>query len=169
MANSKTKFGAVIAVATVTTLLSGCSLLYPNWGATSFPSHSASASQTPSETPSETPTPTETPKPTPTVTPKNKAKIQLNDVQVDTDNGVIDVIAEVTNVFEEGGTCKLTVTSGETSATAKARAEQNVTDTQCGLLEVNLSELAKGKGKLVVTYSSDKSEGTSETQVVTIP
>ncbi|MFM6980332.1 MAG: hypothetical protein ACKOWE_02885 [Micrococcales bacterium] len=155
------KIAAVAIVAALT--LQGCALLYPHWGETGLPTESASASDTPSEsaTPSETPSPTE-----PAL---NKVTVEVTDFYIDAQAGVFDVIAEVTDVFEEGGTCALTVSSGASSANATAKAGQNVTDTQCGLLEVPLSGLESGDASFRVSYISPTSKGRSELLTVTIP
>jgi len=159
------KFAAAMIAAALS--LQGCSLLYPNWGATSFPTESSSASQSPSPTETKSETPTETAKPSEPA--KIKVTVEINDFYVDEGLGVFDVIAEVTDVFEEGGTCALTVTSGSTTATATAKAGQNVTSTQCGLLEVNLSDLASGTAQFRVSYTSPTSAGKSALGEVTIP
>lgn len=159
------KIAAALVVAAL--CLQGCALLYPNWGATSLPSESPTASESasPSETPSQTPT--ETAKPSEPA--KTKVTVEINDFYVDEGLGVFDVIAEITDVFEEGGTCALTVTSGSSTATATAKAGQNVTSTQCGLLEVNLSDLESGTAQFRVSYSSPTSAGKSAIGEVTIP
>lgn len=147
--------------------LQGCALLYPNWGETGLPTESPTATEsaTPTATPSETPS--ETAKPTEPA--KNKVSVAVNDFYVDSAAGVFDVIAEITDVFEEGGTCALTVTSGSSTATATAKAGQNVTSTQCGLLEVNLSDLESGTAQFRVSYTSPTSAGKSSIFEVTIP
>lgn len=155
------KIASVFIVASLS--LQGCALLYPHWGSTALPSDTASAT----ESASQSATPTETP--TPTEAAKNKVTVEITDFYTDNSAGVLDVIAEVTDVFEEGGTCALTVTSGSTTATATAKAGQNVTDTQCGLLEVQLKDLASGTAKFQVSYTSPTSQGRSQSTEVTIP
>lgn len=160
-----------ICVSLVVVGAQGCALLYPHWGQSALPSDSAnpsetsSASASPTETQSETPTASATP----TEPAKNKAKVVITDFYVDEAAGVLDVIAEVTNVYEEGGTCALSVTSGTSSALVTAKAGQNVTDTQCGLLEVNLSDLNSGTASFRVSYTSPVSAGKSALTEVTIP
>jgi hypothetical protein len=86
---------------------------------------------------------------------------------VDATAGVVDVVAQVTNVAEDGGQCTLTVTSGGTSKSQTVRAESNVETTQCYPMEVSLAGLAKGSASITVTYKSAGFVGTSAPQVFT--
>lgn len=155
-----------VALAAVVSLsLQGCAILYPHWGETALPSDSPSTSQTPTQSAE----PTQTPTAEPTEPAKNKVTVEISDFYVDEGAGVFDVIASVTDVFEEGGTCALTVTVGGSTATATAKAGQNVTDTQCGLLEVKLSDLESGTASFRVSYTSPTSQGRSALGEIEIP
>ena len=84
---------------------------------------------------------------------------------MDATAGVVDVVAQISNVAEDGGQCTLTVTSGGTSKSQTVRAESNVDTTQCFPMEVSLVGLAKGSASLTVTYKSAGYIGTSAPQV----
>ena len=88
---------------------------------------------------------------------------------VDSTGGVIDVVAQVTNAVEDGGTCQLTVVSGATSKSIMVQAERNVTTTQCFPMEMNLSGLMPGTAVVTVTYHSVSFQGTSAGQAAVIP
>ena len=106
---NKVRSGFVVAAATLLSLsLSGCSVLYPHWGATDFPTDS------PAGTASSSPTPTSSASASPSVVPVQAAKVQLMQVNVDATAGVVDVVAQITNVSEDGGSCTLSVVSGST-------------------------------------------------------
>lgn len=145
--------------------LSGCTALYPHWGATDFPTDGPTSTGTAVPTPTQSASAT----PTPSVTPVQAAKVQLMNVNLDATAGVVDVVAQVTNVSEDGGTCTLTLASGSTSKQQTVKAESNVDTTQCFPMEVSLSGLASGTGTVTVTYKSSGYVGSSLSQAVTIP
>lgn len=156
---------AALSLAVVS--LSGCSLLYPHWGATTFPTDSPSSSQTATPTPSDTAS--QSASPTPSSVPVKSAAVSIMDYNVDGTAGVVDVVAQVTNVAESGGQCTLTVTSGTTTKTQTVKAEANVDTTQCYPMEISLTGLASGSAVVSVTYRSAGYLGTSPGQSVTIP
>jgi len=161
---NKVRSGFVVAAATLLTLsLSSCSMLYPHWGATDFPTDG------PTSTSTSVPTPTNSASPTQSSVPVQAAKVQLMQVQVDASAGVIDVIAQITNVSEDGGSCTITVVSGSTSKQQTVRAESNVDTTQCFPMELGLTGLTSGTGTVTVTYKSAGYVGSSLSQAITIP
>jgi hypothetical protein len=162
--NSKI-LSVAIGAGLLATALSGCSLLYPHWGATTFPTDSPSTSA------SASPTPTATASPTPTATlPTIKtASVQIMTATVDATGGVLDVVAQVGNVAEDGGTCQLNVISAGTSKSVLVKAERNVTTTQCFPMEVTLAGLLPGNAIITVTYHSADYQGVSAGQGVVVP
>ena len=153
--------GTALAAAT----LSGCSVLYPHWGATDFPTDCPSSTAT---APSATATATASASPSATAKPVQAAKVQVMQLNVDATNGVVDAVAQVSNVAEDGGQCTLTVTSGSTSKQQVVRAESNVDTTQCFPMEVSLAGLAKGSASVVVTYKSAGYVGSSSSETINI-
>ncbi|MFM8927040.1 MAG: hypothetical protein ACKOFA_02425 [Rhodoluna sp.] len=142
-------------------VLSGCTLLYPNWGK---PTDSPKPTDT--QTPGPTETKTETPKPKPT--DKAKADVEIMDAYADTPNGVLVVIAQVTNFSEDGGTCKATFNGGGKTVSLTGSAESNASNTQCRPIEIPLGGLPKGAGVVSVTYESTAKYGVSTSFAVTI-
>jgi hypothetical protein len=142
-------------------LLSGCTLLYPNWG---------KPTDSPSPTDSVTPKPTETETETPTPKPTDKAKadVEVIDAFVDTANGVIMVVAQVTNFSEDGGTCKATFNGGGKTVSLTGQAESNAANTQCRPIEIPLGGLPKGSGVVTVSYESATKYGVSSSVAVVI-
>lgn len=155
------KTSAVLLFLLLSLNLSGCSLLYPNWDTKQSPgtSQSASPSESASESPSETPS-------TPA---KSVAKVQIDDSSSDATAGVIQVIAEVTNVAEDGGTCTLIVQAGTTTKKYSFKAESNINTTQCHPLEAPISGLPKGTALVSVQYDSATYSGISTAVSVVIP
>lgn len=148
--------------AILTISVSSCSVLYPNWGKpTDKPSPTVTDTETPSPTPTDTPT--ETPDPT-----KDPATVEIMDAYVDTQAGVLQVVAQVTNFSEDGGSCTLTFTGGNKSTSATVTAESNAANTQCKTMELPLGVLAKGVGKVTVKYDSTTHSGVSPETSVTI-
>ena len=159
MKNLRIAVLAVILAATLT----GCSLLYPNMGK---PTDSPSPTATETETPSPTVTPTETETPEPT---KEPATVEILDAYVDTQAGVLQVVAQITNFSEDGGTCTATYTSGGKSVSVSVGAESNAANTQCKTMEFPLGNLAKGTGEVTVKYDSTLHAGESTGTTVAIP
>lgn len=157
----------VAAAATLVLGLSGCSLIYPHWGATTFPSFTPSASASVSATPTSSSSASATP--TPSAKPVQAAVLQILQANVDGTAGVLDVVAQVTNTAENGGQCTLTVTSGTVTKTQIVKAESNVDTTQCFPMEVSFAGMPKGAASYKVSYSSAGYVGATAQQAVTIP
>lgn len=143
--------------------LSGCALLYPNWGTDQNPSTSMSPSATaappsasPSESASETPIQT-------------LAEVSLIDMGVDSGAGSLYVVAEVLNATEDGGKCTITFKSGSATKSVSVKAEANASTTQCFPAYLPIGGLPQGKGVVTITYQSEKFYGTSDSYGVTIP
>ena len=157
------KIFAAASAALVATTLSGCALLYPNWGTDQNPSTSMSPSETatsPSASPSESAS--ETPKQT-------LAEVSLIDMGVDSGAGSLYVVAEVLNATEDGGKCTITFKSGSATKTVSVKAEANASSTQCFPAYLPIGGLPKSKGVVTITYESEKFYGTSDSYGVTIP
>lgn len=150
---------AALLVASV----SGCSVLYPNWGK---PTDKPSPTATDTTTPTPEPTDTKTPTPDPS---KEPASVEIMDAYVDVQGGVLSVVAQVTNFSEDGGTCTATFSGGGKSSSVTMGAESNAANTQCRVLEIPLGVLAKGKGTVIVKYDSAVHSGVSAETSVTIP
>jgi hypothetical protein len=94
----------------------------------------------------------------------------LNILYSDTSAGVLNVVSEVSNFAEDGGSCILSYYQGETAtAIATVKAERNVTSTQCFEFNVSFSGLPKGTVSLTVSYKSDNHIGESQKFEVIIP
>jgi hypothetical protein len=155
------KLASILIATAITLSLSGCALLYPNWGTDQSPgtSQSAAPSQSASESAS----------PTPTTVNKAKAKLRIDDAYADATAGVISVVAEVTNVAQDGGTCTLVLQVGNTTKRLPFKAEANVTSTQCFPMEIPIAGLAKGTALVSVEYESADYYGVSAAQSIVIP
>lgn len=155
------KILAIVAASGLALALSGCSLIYPNWGTDMNPSTSQSAE------PSESPSASESA--SPTASAKGPATVSIDDATVDATAGVVTVLAQITNFNEDGGTCTLTIQAGTQSKTMTVKAEANVTTTQCFPMELSLSGLPKGTALVTVTYESQEHFGVSAGRSVLIP
>lgn len=153
----KSKLIAAAGVAILAIGLSGCSYFYPHAGETPTPSQSASETASPSASPSET-----------TTANLKKVVVEVIDAYADINTGV-QVIAHVLDTSEDDGTCTLTVLSGGVSKSVTAKAESNVTDTQCFPLNLPVVGLTPGNATATVTYRSSKSQGSSVSSTIVIP
>ena len=142
------------------TLLSGCALLYPNWGTDQNPSTSQSPTATDAS-----PSPSASSSVAPTI---DAAKFNFIDLSVDSNTGYVSAVVEVTNVAEDGGKCTFVLSSGSVSKTVSVKAEANVSTTQCYPAMLPTAGFPKGKATVTVSYASPTHEGTTSTGV-TIP
>lgn len=158
------KLFTLITAAGAAVLLTGCALLYPNWGTDQNPSTSASASPSPtvSASPSASASPAKT---------KGKADVKLFDSGFDKTGTApkLYAMADVANFAENGGYCTLTFVGGGVTKSVKVTAEANVQRTQCALMEIPAAGLPKGAGILTVEYFSDNYYGAAPSAPVTIP
>lgn len=155
------KIATILAFSALTFSLSGCALLYPNWGTTENPSTSQSAEPSASVSASESQSPT--------APAKGSANVIIDQATVDATAGVISVVAQVTNFNEDGGLCTLTVQAGTQTKKISVKAESNVTTTQCFPMELSLAGLPKGTALVTVSYDSAAHAGVSTGQSVVIP
>lgn len=143
----------IAAILLSSTALAGCSLLYPHWGATTFPTDGPSSSSISSASASASPTASGTP--SPTVAPIQKAVVNILQSSVNATAGVVDVVAQVTNVAESGGQCTLSATVAGVTKAQTVRAESNVDTTQCFPMEVAFAGLSSTNTvSVIVTYKS---------------
>lgn len=166
----KIVFAAVTALSVLA--LGGCSLFYPNWGATGLPTATSSSSATSSQTDTPTPTPTDTASSSASPTPSNllSAEVQVVDASTDATAGTLTVIAQVNNLTETGGSCVATIKdAGVTKTYPAVRAEANASSTQCFAITIPLNGLASGSAAVQVSYSSSTAAGRSNYFAVTIP
>jgi len=158
----------IVALGLATALvLTGCTLFYPNSGNPEDLIGPPASSSEPSDDPNSTEQ-SGSPSPSPSVSP-TLAVAQLQILYTDTSAGLLNVVAEVTNFVEDGGSCTLSYYKGTTAtAVATVKAERNVTSTVCSF-NVNFSAVPKGALELIVKYESANHFGESEKFGVTIP
>lgn len=169
-----------LAGATLLTL-TGCSVFYPNWGATGLPEE-PSLDPSPTETvtvtaePEATESPSEEPSSEPTEEPSEEPTVEAVQTEVtiimavvEEDFGVLTVVAQVPGISEAGGSCRLRFVGGDTEAELEVRAEPSSDYTQCFPIEYPLSDLPSGNGVVTVSYQSDRHFGTSPASSVVIP
>lgn len=161
---------AIAALLGASLTLAGCSVFYPNWGATSLPEETQSTSAEPTDTAAEatetaTAEPTETavePEPSTTETVKRKeVDVEIIMAIPEPDFGVLTVVAQVPTLSESGGKCILKFIGGSVEKTLEVEAEPSSDYTQCFPIEYPLDELPKGNGVVTVSYESEGHFGTS--------
>lgn len=74
----------------------------------------------------------------------------------------------VPGIFEEGGTCKATLTKGSKTVTKTSAGFENVSYTSCTPMNLSGSLTEKGTWSLVVSYSSASAEGKSAATLVEV-
>lgn len=164
------KVRAIFTAALTLTLLTGCSVFYPNWGAEGLPeevpvTESASPEETPTESQSAEPTQT----PTETAKPKIKTTVEILMAVVDEELGVLTVVAQIPRINESDGTCTVRFLGGSVEKTLEVAAEPSSGYTQCFPIELPLSDLPSGNGVVTVTYESERHIGESAATSVVIP
>lgn len=174
---------ALSAATALALTLTGCSVFYPNWGATGLPEEpslatSESSSVTPSEQPEATETETEPAEPTETETSQasEEPAVERSQVQVEVimavaepDFGVLTVVARVPGIAESGGKCVMRFIGSDKEAVMEVKAEPSSDYTQCFPIEYPLSQLPAGNGIVTVAYESETHFGLSPASSVVIP
>lgn len=169
-------FVKTLAVSTLLLTLSGCSVFYPNWGATSLPepvSESetvAPEETTPQETPTETATAEETTTAEATKEPvvRKEVTVEIIMAVADPAAGVFTVVAQIPNLTETGGKCIFKYLGNGVSKTKEVKAEPSSEYTQCFPIEFPLKDLPSGNGVVTVSYESEGHFGTSAPSSVVI-
>jgi hypothetical protein len=169
------KFLLFLSATLSTLLLTGCSIFYPNWGATGLPEgdpsaltqsvQTASASQEPAETSQLEPEPTESE----TTAAKLVAEVVILMAVAEPDYGVLTIVAKVPNLSEIGGTCTMRFLLNNVEKKLQVKAEPSSDYTQCFPIEFPLAELPRGNGVVTVTYESERYSGVSAATSVVIP
>jgi hypothetical protein len=158
-----------------TVLLTGCSIFYPNWGATGLPEETETAATQSDQTATASDEPTQTTEPSaqPTETESNPAKLPVEVVILmavaEPDYGVLTIVAQVPNLSETGGTCTMRFLGNNIEKKLQVKAEPSSDYTQCFPIEFPLAELPRGNGVVTVTYESERHSGVSAATSVVIP
>jgi hypothetical protein len=74
-----------------------------------------------------------------------------------------------TGVFEDGGTCTLTLTKGSAKITGTSTGIMDVNKTTCGPISIDQNQLTPGDWTAVLSYSSASGSGSSESQKLNVP
>jgi len=168
-----------LSLVSATLLLSGCSVFYPNWGATSLPEEPTATIDT-NQKPeasaepeaSVEPTVSATPEETETSEPAIKqlpADVVILIAEAYSDTGMLEVVAKVQGITESDGTCTMRFIGSDTEKTVKVSAQPASDYTQCFPIEFPLSALPSGSGIVTVTYESEFHLGKSPASSVVIP
>ena len=88
---------------------------------------------------------------------------------IDEEAGTLSTVVMVPGIFENGGTCAVTVTSGSESSTLQRSGEADATATVCGQFVFALSNFSGDSATIVASYESDNYEGSSSPEVVALP
>lgn len=107
-----------------------------------------------------------TPEPT---TPSGTAKADPFITFVGQEGDTVEVTGYVGGVFEEGGTCKATFTKGSLTVTADSKGFQDASHTTCTPISVPRANFSQaGTWNVVLSYSSTKATGASQTRPVLV-
>lgn len=165
-----------LAVSALLLTLTGCSVFYPNWGATSLPepvteSESVAAEETPAaETTTEEATPEETQTPEETKEPIVRTEVAVEIIMAvpEPSIGVLTVVAQIPGMTESGGKCIFKYLGNGVTRTKEVKAEPSSEYTQCFPIEFPLKDLPSGNGVVTVSYESEGHFGTSAPTSVVI-
>ncbi len=164
------RFRTFLTAAATLTLLTGCSVFYPNWGAEGLPEEEiTSESPTPEETPTETESAEPTETPTETAKPKIQVGVEILMAVVEPEIGVLTVVAQVPRVSESDGKCTVRFLGGSVEKSLQVAAEPSSDYTQCFPIEIPLADLPSGNGVVTVSYESKLHIGESAATSVVIP
>jgi hypothetical protein len=159
-------FARTLAVAAVLLTLTGCSIFYPNWGATSLPepvTESQTVSPEATVAPEESATTAETPTPEETKEPIVRKEIAVEIIMAVPEPaiGVFTVVARIPSLSEAGGKCIFKYLGNGVTKTMEVKAEPSSDYTQCFPIEFPLKDLPSGNGVVTVSYESEGHFGIS--------
>lgn len=169
-------FVKTLSVVAISLTLTGCSVFYPNWGATSLP-EPVTESQTITE---EEPTATEetqteataeataTPEETKEPIVRKEVSVEIIMAVPEPSVGVLTVVAQIPSMSETGGKCIFKYLGNGVSKTMEVKAEPSSDYTQCFPIEFPLKDLPSGNGVVTVSYESEGHFGTSAPTSVVI-
>jgi preprotein translocase subunit SecF len=81
----------------------------------------------------------------------------------------INVSGYVSGVFEDGGSCVITISQGDNKVVKTSKAFENVSTTQCEQTVISRSEFpASGNWQVVISYDSATAKGVSQAQSLAI-
>jgi hypothetical protein len=86
----------------------------------------------------------------------------------DASGGGLEVTGFVSGVVEDGGTCRLTATSGGRTAGQESPGVADATTTSCGTLVIPQAELSPGTWDVVLSYESSRVSGASAPTPVSV-
>lgn len=79
-------------------------------------------------------------------------------------NSEIEIGGYVNGIFEDGGTCTVTVTKDDKQQTKSVSSVKNVNSVDCPVMALATSSLSPGTWTAVITYTSATAEGKSESK-----
>jgi hypothetical protein len=164
------RFRTFLTTAATLTLLTGCSVFYPNWGAEGLPEEEiTSETPTPEQTPTETQSAEPSETPTETAKPKIKVGVEILMAVVESEVGVLTVVAQIPRVSESDGQCTVRFLGGSVEKKVQVAAEPSSDYTQCFPIEIPLADLPSGNGVVTVSYESELHIGEFAATSVVIP
>ena len=125
----------------------------------------------PDAVPTET---SQTPEPTPGASEAPSTADPISVVTIaaaDPDGTTVTVAGYVTQVSEDGGSCTFELTSALDASVVEAASTSaaNVDTTSCGTVQVPITELTKGTWSVVLHYTSDSFDLSSEPVTMEVP
>lgn len=169
-------FVKTLMVVAISLTLTGCSVFYPNWGATSLPEPATESQTITEKEPTATeetqtePTPEETAAPEETKEPIVRKEVSVEIIMAvpEPSVGVLTVVAQIPSMSETGGKCIFKYLGNGVSKTMEVKAEPSSDYTQCFPIEFPLKDLPSGNGVVTVSYESEGHFGTSAPTSVVI-
>jgi hypothetical protein len=86
----------------------------------------------------------------------------------DPDNNSFELSAFISDVYEDGGTCTLTMSASGKTITKTSTGHKDVNKTTCTPFVVSRTELTAGDWTAAVQYTSASAQGISNQQAVTV-
>lgn len=169
-------FVKTLMVVAISLTLTGCSVFYPNWGATSLPEPVTESQtiteeeRTATEETQTEPTSEETAAPEETKEPIVRKEVSVEIIMAvpEPSVGVLTVVAQIPSMSETGGKCIFKYLGNGVSKTMEVKAEPSSDYTQCFPIEFPLKDLPSGNGVVTVSYESEGHFGTSAPTSVVI-
>lgn len=105
---------------------------------------------------------------TPSQTPSGKKSVAPTITYAEQYGQNVEVGAYVAGIFEDGGVCTLSLTKDNQTKSVSVNSVKGASSVDCPVMSINVNDLTKGLWQALVTYSSETSEGASQSRAIEV-
>lgn len=99
--------------------------------------------------------------------PANQANVTITYLKYT--NNAVTAGGIVSNVFEDGGQCTLTLTKNGQTVSSSSTGSTDVNKTTCPQITISKDKLSSGSWSAILSYSMNNTKGASQAQNINVP